>query len=137
MRIPDCFISVPDEPQTELNNLAASTLVSSGNTPVRGDGCPCLLCTYAAEEVRRKERVVEIDVESGWVAVVPFWAVWPFETLCKVPRYQRIMELANGLQKVLPYKRHIPSLIQLNDNEIIGLARILQRLLVRYDNLFS
>ncbi|OWZ67244.1 galactose-1-phosphate uridylyltransferase [Cryptococcus neoformans Bt63] len=110
---------VPDEPQTELNNLAASTLVSSGNAPVRGDGCPCLLCTYAAEEVGRKERVVEIDEESGWVAVVPFWAVWPFETL------------------LLPYKRHIPSLIQLNDNEVIGLARILQRLLVRYDNLFS
>lgn len=38
---------------------------------------------------------------------------------------------------MLPYKRHIPSLIQLNDNEVHGLARILQRLLVRYDNLFS
>lgn len=83
----------------ELNNLAASTVMSSGNAPVRGDGCPCLLCTYAAEEVRRKERVVEIDEESGWVAVVPFWAVWPFETLREMLEIKEIMELANGLQK--------------------------------------
>lgn len=38
---------------------------------------------------------------------------------------------------VLPYKRHIPSLLQLSTQEAEGLARILKRVLVRYDNLFS
>ncbi|WVQ78403.1 galactose-1-phosphate uridylyltransferase [Cryptococcus sp. DSM 104549] len=110
---------VPDEPATELQNLANPPPVSSPSHPKRGDGKPCLLCTYAAEEVERKERVVEIDEEGGWVAVVPFWAVWPFEIL------------------VLPYKRHIPSILQLTEPEVAGLARILKKVLVRYDNLFS
>lgn len=39
-----------------------------------------LLQAYAAAEVQKKERVVELD-ESGWVAVVPFWATWPFEIM--------------------------------------------------------
>lgn len=38
---------------------------------------------------------------------------------------------------MLPYKRHIPSIMQLTPEEVQGLARILQKVLVRYDNLFS
>jgi UDPglucose--hexose-1-phosphate uridylyltransferase len=38
---------------------------------------------------------------------------------------------------VLPYKRHIPSILQLTPEEQAGLARILKRVLVRYDNLFK
>lgn len=131
---------VPDEPATELENLAAYTKThgfrskgangvngngvngqanGSVHAPCRGDGEPCLLCSYAHEEVIRGERVVAIDEESGWVAVVPFWAVWPFETM------------------VLPYKRHIPSLAQMTPEEDEGLARVLKQLLVRYDNLFK
>ena len=38
-----------------------------------------LLVDYARHERERRVRVVhETD---GWVAVVPYWAVWPFETL--------------------------------------------------------
>ncbi|BEI81718.1 hypothetical protein CcaverHIS002_0208780 [Cutaneotrichosporon cavernicola] len=134
---------VPDEPATELENLKAYAAAHSkgangvnGHTngytnghangytnghaaPCRGDGAPCLLCSYAHEEVQRGERVVAIDEEGGWVAVVPFWAVWPFETM------------------VLPYKRHIPSLAQMTPAEDEGLARVLKTLLVRYDNLFK
>jgi UDPglucose--hexose-1-phosphate uridylyltransferase len=41
-------------------------------------GAP-LLVDYARHERERRVRVVhETD---GWVAVVPYWAVWPFETL--------------------------------------------------------
>lgn len=113
---------VPDEPAVELANLASFAMrdrTSSSSCPRRGDGAPCLLCEYAASEVAKGERVVAIDEASGWVAVVPFWAVWPFETM------------------VLPYKRHIPSLDQMTPEEDEGLAKVMKALLVRYDNLFK
>lgn len=125
---------IPDEVATELSNLEAyakarrsepaplpnepsdSSLVSA--EPRRADGTPCLLCTYAHAEVLRGDRIVALDEEGGWVALVPFWALWPFETL------------------VLPYRRHISSLSELSETEEEGLARVLKALLVRYDNLF-
>ena len=75
--------SVPDEPAITLSNLAryaASPSTAPKDHPTGPGGRPCLLCSYAAEEISRKERIVEVD-ESGWVAVVPFWAIWPFEIL--------------------------------------------------------
>ncbi|GFZ45692.1 Gal-1-P uridylyltransferase [Saitozyma sp. JCM 24511] len=116
---------VPDEPATELYHLQkhADTIPPPTSTsvttphPTGPHGKPCLLCTYAAEEVARGDRVVE--QVGGWVAVVPFWAVWPFEVL------------------LLPYKRHIPSILQMTDEETKDLATILKRILVRYDNLFK
>ena len=53
-----------------------------------------------------------------WLAVVPFWAVWPFETL------------------LLP-RRHVLRLPDLTGAERDALADILKRLLTRYDNLFE
>ena len=38
---------------------------------------------------------------------------------------------------VLPYKRHIPSILQMTAEETADLATILKKVLVRYDNLFS
>jgi len=112
---------VPDEPATELDNLAAyaARATAKPTAPCRGDGAPCLLCSYASEEVAKGERVVALDEDGGWVALVPFWAVWPYEVM------------------VLPYKRHIPSLAQMTPEEDAGLARVTKQLLVRYDNLFS
>jgi UDPglucose--hexose-1-phosphate uridylyltransferase len=75
-----------------------------------------LLVTYAAEEEAREERVVVSN--AFWIAVVPFWAVWPFETL------------------LLP-KRHCTSLAELNDLERDALADILKRLCGCYDALFQ
>jgi UDPglucose--hexose-1-phosphate uridylyltransferase len=49
---------------------------------------------------------------------VPFWAIWPFETL------------------VLS-RRHVASLHALDDAERDGLADMLKRLTTRYDNLFE
>jgi UDPglucose--hexose-1-phosphate uridylyltransferase len=74
--------------------------------------------------------VVEVDEASGWVAVVPFWAVWPYEIL-------RECQYCGADRPVLPYKRHIPSILQFSTAEQEGLARILKKVLVRYDNLFS
>jgi UDPglucose--hexose-1-phosphate uridylyltransferase len=52
-----------------------------------------------------------------FITVVPFWAIWPFETL------------------VLPL-RHTGALTQMASEEKQGLADILKRLTTRYDNLF-
>ena len=75
-----------------------------------------LLVDYAGLEADRQERVV---VENDhWLAVVPYWAVWPFETLL-MPR------------------RHVLRLPNLNNAERDALAQILKRLLTKYDNLFE
>ena len=75
-----------------------------------------LLLDYGELEADRGERVVVANDE--WLAVVPFWAVWPFETL------------------VLPRRpvRHLP---ELDDAQRDGLAALLRQLLIRYDNLFG
>ncbi len=74
-----------------------------------------LLGDYAALEAASGERTVaEAD---GWLAVVPFWARWPFETLV-VPRFP------------------VPRLADLDAGGRAGLATVLERLLARYDNLF-
>ena len=38
-----------------------------------------LLSAYLDLELQQKERIVALN--EGWVALVPFWAVWPFELL--------------------------------------------------------
>jgi len=75
-----------------------------------------LLLDYLMEEQCMNQRIVIKN--SYWVALVPFWAVWPFETI------------------VLP-KRHVIRLTDLNSQEKDGLADILKRLMTRYDNLFN
>jgi len=76
----------------------------------------CLICDYASLEAARRERLV--DENSSWLAVVPFWAVWPFETL------------------VMP-RRHVAAIDGLDDAERDGLADILKRVTARYDRLFA
>ncbi len=75
-----------------------------------------LLVEVAEKESRDGTRVV---VENQhWLAVVPFWGVWPFEIL------------------LLP-RRQVPRLPDLKPEERDSLAGILKRLLTRYDNLFE
>jgi len=76
----------------------------------------CLLCAYLRLELESGERIV--CENEGFVALVPYWAVWPFETL------------------VLS-RRHVSSLAGLNEKERVNLADILRRLTIRYDNLFE
>ncbi|GAB4345779.1 MAG: galactose-1-phosphate uridylyltransferase [Phototrophicales bacterium] len=75
-----------------------------------------LLMDYLNLELEKNERVVIQN--DHWVFVVPFWAMWPFETL------------------LLP-KRHVLRLPDLTDSERDSLADILKRMLTRYDNLFE
>jgi len=76
----------------------------------------CLLCDYLALEMAERVRIVAEN--EHLMALVPFWATWPFETM-------------------LLSKRHLPSLAHLNDEERDALADILKRLTTRYDNLFQ
>jgi UDPglucose--hexose-1-phosphate uridylyltransferase len=76
----------------------------------------CLLCEYLRLEIEDGERVV--CENDGFVALVPYWAVWPFETM-------------------ILSRRHLGSFTDLNETEEEGLADILRRLTIRYDNLFE
>ena len=76
----------------------------------------CLLCDSAAAETARGERLVAGN--EHFSAVVPFWAVWPFEIMVIV-------------------RRHVAALADLTPAEVSGLADILRRVTARYDNLFE
>ena len=93
---------LPNEPAKELVQQRAH----------RG----CLLCDYLDAELADGERIVVSN--QRFVALVPFWAAWPFETL------------------VLP-RTHSGSLLGLTEPDRDGLADILCRLTRRYDGLFG
>jgi UDPglucose--hexose-1-phosphate uridylyltransferase len=76
----------------------------------------CLLCEYLRLERSSPERVIEEN--EGFLTLVPFWAVWPFETM-------------------VVSKRHLSAIDALTDPERDGLADILQRTAARYDRLFG
>ena len=60
---------MPNEPSLELAAMDA----------YRAREGSCLLCDYAVLELTEGERIVSAN--DGFIAIVPFWAVWPFETL--------------------------------------------------------
>jgi UDPglucose--hexose-1-phosphate uridylyltransferase len=75
-----------------------------------------MLLDYVEREAKAGERVV---VETAhWLAVVPYWASWPFETLL-LPRFA------------------VRRLEDLNPEQRADLALALKRLTTRYDNLFQ
>jgi len=107
---PHCQIwanaSLPNIPEREL--AAFREYQQSKNS--------CLLCDYLQLELKRTERV--ICENEAFAVVIPYWAVWPFETL------------------VLS-KRHFAAMDQLSARESESLADILRRITIRYDNLFE
>ncbi len=75
-----------------------------------------MLSDYLKLELKRKERLV---VENDHFAVVvPFWAFWPFETL-------------------VISKRPFARLTDMTEDEKVGLADIVRRLTIKYDNVFN
>lgn len=97
-------------------------------------GKPCLLCEYAHAEINIMERIVVKN--EYFVALVPWWATWPFEILRELQVFWCLLFLT-AMALVLPYKRHIPSLAHLNDAEKHAFAEILSNITKRYDNLFQ
>lgn len=78
-------------------------------------GSPMLLDYLQRELADGSRSVVETE---HWLAVVPYWAAWPFETL------------------LLP-KAHVQRLDALSPAQSSDLALALQQLTTRYDNLFQ
>jgi UDPglucose--hexose-1-phosphate uridylyltransferase len=74
-----------------------------------------LLADYLAEEQRRQARIIYAN--AHWAVLVPFWAIWPFETLLISTRPAR-------------------SIPELDDAEHEALADALHQITARYDNLF-
>jgi UDPglucose--hexose-1-phosphate uridylyltransferase len=74
-----------------------------------------LVGDYLELELGAEERIVCRN--DHWVALVPWWAVWPFEVM------------------LIPVRR-VPDIPSLDEAERGALAEILQRVSVRYDNLF-
>jgi UDPglucose--hexose-1-phosphate uridylyltransferase len=75
-----------------------------------------LLSDVLSEEQRTGERLIAAN--EYFVALVPFWAIWPFEVL-------------------LVGKRPTGYLMELTTEEVNSLARILKEITTRYDNLFE
>ncbi|THG99045.1 hypothetical protein EW026_g3240 [Hermanssonia centrifuga] len=113
---------VPTLPATELANLAKYCLSDPAPSaaPRGPKNRPCLLCEYAHFEIGVPHDTGRVVFKNEhWVALVPWWAIWPFEIL------------------LLPYKRHVPSISHLTANEKDSFAQILSNVTKRYDNLFS
>jgi UDPglucose--hexose-1-phosphate uridylyltransferase len=107
---PHCQIwatsSIPEEPSKEL--AAQHAYLRAHNR--------CLLCDYVALEQREQARVVFQN--DGFVAFVPFWAVWPFEILvCS--------------------RRHFGSMNVFATDDCGWLSEILQRVTSTYDKVFG
>ena len=75
-----------------------------------------LLAEYVQQEIDKGERVV--CENEYFIALVPFWAIWPFETI------------------IIPKHNH-PQIISLSNSEISSFASIYKEITCKYDNLFS
>jgi UDPglucose--hexose-1-phosphate uridylyltransferase len=107
---PHCQIwaqeSIPMEIQKELKQFKAYS-----SKKKRG-----LLADYLKLELRLKNRLVFEN--SSFVGLVPYWAVWPYETM------------------IIP-KRRISNILQLKPEELKDFAGAMKTVSVKYDNLFK
>ncbi|KAI0747790.1 galactose-1-phosphate uridylyltransferase [Daedaleopsis nitida] len=113
--------AVPTLPAIELANLQKYSLSTPPSDAPRGPlGRSCLLCDYVSFEVTVAQGEGRVVLKNDhWVALVPWWAIWPFEIM------------------LLPYKRHVSSIAHLTPAEKTAFAQILSGVTIRYDNLFS
>lgn len=75
-----------------------------------------LLVDYAQAEIKEGSRIV-VETEH-WLAVMPYWAAWPFETL------------------LMP-KVHVRRMDEMSESMRNDLSIALKKLTCRYDNLFN
>ena len=76
----------------------------------------CLLCDYVRIEQQEHERVIAEN--DAFLALVPFWAVWPFEVL-------------------LCSKRHLGNFLAFSRDEISLLSAMLKQIVSTYDRVFD
>jgi UDPglucose--hexose-1-phosphate uridylyltransferase len=97
-----------------IPNELTKELKAQKNYLMENEGC--LLCNYMNAEISQRDRLLYRN--DHFTAIVPFWAVWPFETL-------------------VASNRHCASLTNLTSEEITGLADALKWVTTKYDNLFE
>jgi UDPglucose--hexose-1-phosphate uridylyltransferase len=97
--------SIPNETAKELVSQAAYFEKHGG----------CLLCDYLKLERAKGERIV--CENALFAAVVPFWAVYPFEVM-------------------IVGKTHRAAIDEFEEEEKTAFAEILKKITTRYDNLF-
>jgi UDPglucose--hexose-1-phosphate uridylyltransferase len=76
----------------------------------------CLLCDYLSSELNQNERIVAKN--SDFIALVPFWAIWPFEIM--------ILSI-----------RHIINFNEFTISEKKSFAEIIKTITQAYDRLFN
>ena len=96
-------------PNEIVKELATQTeYIKKNNSP--------LLVDYVKEEHKRKERILFSN--DHFTALVPFWAVWPFEVLVSAHRASASLKELSGV-------------------EVSALAEVFKQVTTRYDNLFE
>lgn len=75
-----------------------------------------LLQDYLMQEIKLNERIIAHN--EDFIALVPFWAVWPFEVM------------------IAP-KKHYQNITQLSNRERTAFARMIKEVTIKYDNLFE
>lgn len=75
-----------------------------------------LLQDYLEQEMELDERILEKN--DHFVALIPYWAVWPYEAMI-IPR------------------KHYAHIGLLNKEEELAFAEIIKKLTIKYDNLFE
>ena len=112
---------IPNEPAQEMKSMQKFALDprnASAQAARDSHGRPSLLLEYAHIELNTPGRPRVVTLNDDFVAVVPYWAVWPFEVL------------------VLPHQRFISSVADLRPNEVEAFAALLGEVACRFDNLF-
>ena len=97
----------PEEPALELIQLQKYRTENNGKH---------MLEAYATLEAEKKERLI-FENES-FLALCPWWATWPFETM-------------------ILSRKHKRALVDLNEKEKLHLAEAVAEVTRRYDNLFE
>lgn len=98
--------SIPMEPLKELKQFKSYYMKKRRS----------LLADYLRLELRMKERMVYEN--NSFAVLVPFWAVWPYET-------------------IIISKRRISNILQLKEMEKKDFADAMSKVTIKYDNLFK
>ena len=77
-----------------------------------------LLLDYLQRELTEFNRVRVVVESDHWIVLVPYWALWPYETM------------------LMP-KRHVLRLSDLTADEQVDLGAVMKQLLIKYDNVFN
>ncbi|KAG9292704.1 hypothetical protein G9A89_008292 [Geosiphon pyriformis] len=116
-----CTSTIPEEPSKELASMRIYHNLHGS----------CLLCDYIELETSSKETCANFSKtlkennsprlvceNKSFICFIPFWAIWPFET-------------------IVISRQHITNLTELNEEQQNDFADIMRRITCRYDNLFE